>query len=211
LVFSAYGLREGWVFDRLPCEEQVLDPLEAAAREWGLQDGRFGEIGDAVADWIAPLFAQESAPARRLRLATCLLADIGWRYHPDYRAEQTMLRILRAQELCVEHHERAFIASALHARYGGKRGRPRTDTVDALLRPKKAKRAIALGCALRLAYALSVGSLDMLACTRLALDGDTLTLRIPAQASVPPGKTIEKRLGAVARALGLRDSRVLVT
>ena len=33
---------------------------------------------------------EETGEERRLRHAACLLADIGWRAHPDYRGEQSL-------------------------------------------------------------------------------------------------------------------------
>ena len=39
---------------------------------------------------------EETAEERRLRHAACLLADIGWRAHPDYRGEQSLNIIANA-------------------------------------------------------------------------------------------------------------------
>lgn len=209
VVFSAFGLREGWVFDKLPDGERVLDPLLAATEEWTAREGRFPHLAAALIDWTAPLFPGESASASRLRLAACRLSDVGWRYHPDYRAEQILLRILRAQELFVEHHERAFLGLALHHRYGGKAEDEGLDTVRALLRPSKARRAEVLGTALRLAYATCGGAEQGLRETRLAFENKTLRLFIPPDTAVPPGQTLERRLQTLADALDAEGAEIV--
>src|SRR5262249_17547228 len=108
VVFSAYGLREGYVFNQLSAAARREDPLIAAARDHGDRDGRFGPLGLALEEWTRPLFAGESEAERRLRTAVCLLSDISWRDHPDYRAEQSFSRILRLPIGGLEHGERVF-------------------------------------------------------------------------------------------------------
>lgn len=209
LVFSSFGLREGWIFDRLSETEQSFDPLLVASRDWAATDGRFEDLGEAIAEWATPLFPHETEEERRLRLAASHLSDIGWRYHPDYRAEQALLRILRAQELCVEHHERAYIAIALYHRYGGDRGLSVLKGALPLLPAHRAKEAEVLGRALRLAYLLSGGAVEMLRRCRLELAPDRLRLLVPRDAPVPPGATIERRLSSLASALKVQESRVV--
>ncbi|SMF54107.1 exopolyphosphatase / guanosine-5'-triphosphate,3'-diphosphate pyrophosphatase [Tistlia consotensis] len=209
VVFSAFGLREGWLFDSLPEPERGLDPLLAAAEDWAAREGRFPQLAPALTDWTAPLFPNESASAARLRSAACRLSDIGWRYHPDYRAEQILLRILRAQELFVEHHERAFLGLALHHRYGGKPEDEGLETTRALLRPNKTRRAEALGAALRLAYATCGGAEQGLRETALSWDGKDLRLLIPSDTSVPPGQTLERRLQTLADALDAGKAEIV--
>lgn len=209
VIFSAFGLREGWVFDSLSEQERLLDPLLAAAEDWALREGRFPHLAPALIDWTAALFPSESESARRLRVAACRLSDVGWRYHPDYRAEQILLRILRAQELFVEHHERAFLALALHQRYGGKADAEGLKTVRSVLRANKARRAEALGSALRLAYATCGGAEQGLRETRLSWDGKTLNLHIPSDTAVPPGQTLDRRLQALADALDAGTAAVV--
>ena len=87
LVVSSFGIREGLLYDELAPDEQALDPLIEAAREVGAGLGRFAQHGGLLDRWIAPAF-DDSPRAARLRLAACLLADIGWAAHPDFRAER---------------------------------------------------------------------------------------------------------------------------
>ena len=101
--------------------------------------------------------------ARRLHRAVCWLSDIAWTEHPDYRAEQAFTRSLRMPVGAIDHRERVFIASALHARYGGAPDDP-IKAADARRCSMTATAAEArgLGLALRLAYTLCGGALDLL-------------------------------------------------
>src|SRR4029077_15467026 len=112
IVFSASGLREGYVFSELTPIVRRQDPLLAAARDQVDMDGRFGPMGDALEEWTRPLFSGEGPEARRLRHAVCLLSDIAWRDHPDYRAEQCFDRILRLPSGRIGHAGRGHRARA---------------------------------------------------------------------------------------------------
>ena len=81
IVFSSCGLREGHVFDLLSPDEQVKDPLIAIAQDIAAREGRFGDLGQQLFDWTAPLFDGEDEEAQQLRLATCHLSDFAWREH----------------------------------------------------------------------------------------------------------------------------------
>ena len=118
ILFSAHGLREGHIFDQLSPEEKARDPLIAACQELAQLDGRFGDTGELLDDWIAPLFKGDDARRLRLRRAACTLSDIGWREHPDYRAEQVFARIVHLPVGGIDHVGRISIAYAIFVRYG---------------------------------------------------------------------------------------------
>ncbi len=210
VVFSSRGLREGWLFSRLPEVEQQRDPLLVAARDWAAVDGRFGDLGEEIERWARPLFPQEQAAERRLRLAACHLSDVGWRYHPDYRAEQILLRILRAQELYVEHPDRAFLGLALYHRYGGEKNKKTLKVPLSLLSSRRARDAEVLGRSLRMAYLLSGGAPEMLQRSRLELNGKGLLLHIPFDPPIPTGSTIKKRLKSLANSMKLAETKIVV-
>ncbi|MEK9662626.1 MAG: Ppx/GppA family phosphatase, partial [Alphaproteobacteria bacterium] len=56
LEFSAFGIREGNLFERLDPAERAVDPLLAACADIATRESRFGNRGDLLFDWIAPLF-----------------------------------------------------------------------------------------------------------------------------------------------------------
>ena len=75
IVFSAQGIREGCVFDRLPEEMKAEDPLIAACRNVAWMTGRAAADGETLYHWMTPAFPNETGRGARLRRAACLLAD----------------------------------------------------------------------------------------------------------------------------------------
>ena len=198
IVFSALGIREGVLFDRLSESDKADDPLLLACREFAAREGRFAGSGDHLSDWVAPLFPGEDDAARRLRIAVCLLADIGWYEHPHYRAEQVYFRILRLPLIAISHVEKAKVSLAVYRRYGGNMDDHALRAVNALLGPDDILWSRTLGDALRLAETLSGGKSELLAGSRLRLSKQRLTLQVaPAAADLLSG-VVRNRLSQLA-------------
>jgi exopolyphosphatase / guanosine-5'-triphosphate,3'-diphosphate pyrophosphatase len=204
LIFSAYGLREGHLYDLLPESERKRDPLLVACATMAEAAPRFGIGGAELFDWIAPLFPGEDARRRRLRLAASLLSDSAWNEHPDYRADEAFMRGLRMPFAGIDHGERVFIATALHARYGGAADAPVKDQTRRLIGEADHAAARGIGLVLRLGYVLSGGAPGVLPQTRLALRDDEVALHAPAGDPLWSGETVQRRLDAVGRAFDRR-------
>jgi exopolyphosphatase/guanosine-5'-triphosphate,3'-diphosphate pyrophosphatase len=203
VVFSASGLREGWFMQRMPEAIRAEDPLLAAGRDYAGRLGRDANLPPALLGWTDPLFPHEVGEARRLREAACWMSDIGSHDHPEFRAEQAFLRVLRQPGIGLDHHARAFLAMAIAMRY-------EVDGEAAFLRPARLlldvssmHRAEVLGVALRLAYTLSAGTPDLLAGTALHLSGSRLILRLQEDSGVFAGESVMRRLDRLAQAVGL--------
>lgn len=203
VVFSAFGLREGHLYSLLPSDRRQEDPLIAACADWGQRSCRFGDPSLLV-PWTAGLFAGEDARGQRLRHAACLLSDIGWAEHPDYRSDHAFLRILRFPFPGIDHPERAFLALTAFARYAGSIESPVTAGVRGLLGDGQQKRALVLGLGLRLAHTLTGGASALLQQTALKLGGEALTLMLPEEIGVLDGESVRRRLEALAKALNRR-------
>jgi exopolyphosphatase/guanosine-5'-triphosphate,3'-diphosphate pyrophosphatase len=204
VVFSASGLREGWFMRRMPKEIRRQDPLLSAAWEMAARHGRDPSLPPALVEWTRPLFRGEPANAARLREAMCWMSDIGSHDHPEFRAEQAFLRVLRQPGIGLDHHARAFLALSVALRY-------EADSDAAFLRPARllldidtAVHAEILGIALRLAYTLSAGTKDLLAGTRLRIEGSQLVLHLKRNSGVFAGESVIRRLERLAQALGLQ-------
>jgi exopolyphosphatase/guanosine-5'-triphosphate,3'-diphosphate pyrophosphatase len=202
IVFSAFGLREGHLFSVLPAAERAKDPLVSACIEFAEAESRFGHQGRLLQDWIEPLFRSDDAEARRLRLAACALSDIGWRDHPDYRAEQVFTRILRLPIAGIDHKGRVAIAHAVYVRYGGEPDIPAIDSILAMLDEDVREHWRMVGLALRLAYALSGATPAILRRSAVAVADGRLNLRLPKGHDALLGEAVERRLQALATALG---------
>jgi len=99
IVMSALGVREGLLYQRLNQAERDQDPLLVAAQELNVLRSRApnwrGTVRlDEPADETSHL--DETKEEARLRHAACLLSDVGWRAHPDYRGEQSLNLIANA-------------------------------------------------------------------------------------------------------------------
>lgn len=206
VVFSANGLREGWYWRQLSEAERRVDPVIGAGRELGLAYGRHPETPPAMIRWTAPLFADEGPHDRRLREAACWASDIGAHEHPDYRAEQAFLRMLRQPGIGLDHHARAFLALVLALRYEAEPAAAFTLPARTLLDVPTARRAERLGIALRLAYTLSAGTPDLLARTSLRVETSRLVLRLSDGGGVFAGESVVRRLERLAEALGLEPA-----
>ena len=205
VVFSAFGLREGLVFQALSDEVRALDPLIAAADQLVDAEGREPGLGKAVADWISPAFAGDSEPRRRLRQVAALLSDIGWREHPDYRADHAFFRTLRLPVVGIDHPGRVYLALAAYGRYKGDLDGSAPDFVRKLLDPEATRHALAVGQALRLAHTFSAGTTGILAKGRLERTNATLTLQIDRYAGALSADVVDRRLQALARTLDLKS------
>ena len=204
LVVSSFGIREGLLYDELPTEERALDPLIEAAREAGAGLGRFAQHGELLDAWIAPAFDDEPGDAR-LRLAACLLADIGWAAHPDFRAERGIDMALHGNWVAIDVPGRVMLAQALFCNFGGGRDFP-YPAMAALCGPSELQRASAWGYAMRLGQRLSGGVASGLRHSRLRRLGDTLGVEIDPGHEALRGEIVERRLKTLAAALGLQPA-----
>jgi exopolyphosphatase/guanosine-5'-triphosphate,3'-diphosphate pyrophosphatase len=204
VVFSASGLREGWFMRHLPAAALAQDPLLSAAQELAARHGRDPALPPSLIAWTAPLCPNETEPQRRLREVLCWLSDVGSHDHPEFRAEQAFLRVLRQPSLAPDHQERAFLALGVALRYEAEASAPFLRPARVLLDAEAAQRAEILGIALRLAYTLSAGTDLILQGTALRIEGGWLVLRLRTDSGVFVGESVTRRLERLALALGLR-------
>lgn len=206
VVFSAYGMREGQMLELLPPAIRQQDPLISACEMAAERTSRFSIGGLELLNWLTPIFPLETETERRLRLATCLLSDIGWSEHPDYRAENAYHRVLRLPYPGMTHSDRAEMALATLIRYGGAEGDRMVAPARALLDDRRLVRARACGLGLRLAHTLCGGAPGLLPQTRLRPSDKALTLEIPQDGAIFLSEAVERRFTRLARALGLKPT-----
>lgn len=200
VVFSAYGLREGHLFSLLPASVRKIDPLLHAAAKVDARSESWTS-GDEIHAWLSPLFADESAEESRWRRAACLLSDVAAGEHPEYRAEHGFLLALRAPIPGINHAGRAFVATSLFVRYGGKLGSGPTTDVVGMMDERSLVCAQILGTGLRLAHTLTAGATGVLSNASLDLQAGSVTLRLGEADTELDGEVVRRRLDALARAL----------
>jgi exopolyphosphatase / guanosine-5'-triphosphate,3'-diphosphate pyrophosphatase len=205
VVFCGFSMREGQLLDMLPPAIRGQDPFLSGCARMAERNGRFAITGEELYDWMAPLFSQRRDAVSRIRMAACMLSDIGWTEHPDYRAEHAFLRVLRLPFAGLTHHDRVLLALAIFVRYKGDSDNPVVRPVRSLLSDGDIGIAESVGLALRLAHNLSGSAPDLLSGTRLDIDGDQVVLILPdADADgrdIFISEAVERRLNQLAKSL----------
>ena len=208
VLISAYGLREGLLYEQLGADERSKDPRIAFAAASTGRISRTPQHANEMFAWLTPLFADETEQQRRIRLAVCLFSDIGWRRHPDDRALGTFSQVLTSPFSGADHSARALIAIAIYYRYSGDEDFPREVQLGSLLGPEEAAAARRLGLCMRLAFALSASAPGELAHYGLRMTPTRIVLEIPRRRAQIAGEPVQKRLAAVAANMGRRGEVV---
>jgi exopolyphosphatase/guanosine-5'-triphosphate,3'-diphosphate pyrophosphatase len=199
LVVSTYGIREGLLFARLDAASRTIDPLIEEARGAGGGEHRFGQHGDLLEAWIAPLFDDPPEMAR-LRLAACLLADVAWQANAGFRADRAIEMALHGNWVAVSPAERVIVGQALSASFG--RDRFPNARLASLCKDEQLTRAQQWGLAMRLGQRLSGGVGSVLKRTRLSAADRTMTLHVRRGEEALVGEMVQRRLSRLAQSLG---------
>jgi exopolyphosphatase / guanosine-5'-triphosphate,3'-diphosphate pyrophosphatase len=203
LNFSAFGLREGCLFDQLPAEEKAHDPLLASCSVIAGKTGRFPLAPELVERWILGFVPDIDARHRRLMGAIAILSDIGWAEHPSYRGEHAFLKVLRLPVVGIGHEDRAFVALAILARYQGNIKNPAAAAVSALIPEKRRSDALKIGLALRLGLTLCGGVGRLLSRIEVRPNHDWVSIAYPRGMAVMHGEAVGRRINDLARAIGM--------
>jgi exopolyphosphatase/guanosine-5'-triphosphate,3'-diphosphate pyrophosphatase len=209
VVFSVHGVREGLLYGLLPAHERNKDPLLSFCEEFARQRSRSLAHALELCDWTDQLFEKkgldETVQERRLRHAACLVSDVGWRVHPDYRGEQSLDKIAHAGMSGIDHPGRIFLGLAVYFRHAGAQNAGTDGLPEQLLARidrRTLKRARIVGGALRAAHMISIGMPGIIDETRLAYEGDKLVLTLPRQHEDLDCERLRRRFESLAAVLG---------
>ncbi len=204
VVISAYGLREGLFYEGLSAEERAKDPLLEFARGTNERLSRVPAHAREMFEWTHPLFEGESLEFRRIREASANFSDIGWRRHPDNRAQGASSQVLTASFAGADHRARALIAISIFHRYSGDEDFPPDMALTELLDKDDERRALRLGLAWRFAFSLSASAAGEFAHYRLRLTPAKIVLEVPRKREAIASEPVQKRLGALAESFDRR-------
>jgi exopolyphosphatase/guanosine-5'-triphosphate,3'-diphosphate pyrophosphatase len=150
IYVSAYGIREGLLYEHMPQILRERDPLIEACSFAEATSARLPGFGAKLYDFLLPLYKSASPDRLRLVQAACLLHDVSWRAHPDYRAETCFDNATRANLGGLDHCGRVFLGMALMHRYRNSRTAGlRMSALFKLLDDKDQQEAEVLGKAMR--------------------------------------------------------------
>ena len=198
---SSYGIREGMLYEQMPERLRRRDPLIEACRFAEAKDARMPGFGRALNSFIAPLFTSASPARRRMVRAACLLHDVTWRAHPDYRAEVCFDNATRANLGGLTHRERIWLGLALLHRYKNTRDGSRFAELFELLEDREIQSAEITGKAMRFGAMFSVESPQSVARLKWQAKKKVLTLSLTDRGKDLFGEVAQSRFGALANAM----------
>ncbi|MFO1184292.1 MAG: Ppx/GppA phosphatase family protein [Bauldia sp.] len=210
VTHSVQGVREGYLFDRLDADERSRDPLVAACEELAYLRSRspaaMAELGPWAGEAFAALGLKETAEEVRLRTAACLLSDISWRAHPDYRGEQSLDLIAYGAFVGIDHPGRAYLALANYYRHVGLGSDVHAPWLREIATPRYLERAKVLGAILRVAYLLSAAEAKILPRVTLESRGKVLTLALPKDLAELGSERVLHRLQQLGKLVGMEGA-----
>lgn len=208
VVVSALGVREGFLYSLLDQAEQKTDPLLTAALELARLRSRSLKHAQELVEWTGTALEafgiEETVEEARYRQAACLLADIGWRAHPEYRGTQSLNIIAHASFIGVDHPGRAFLALTNLFRHEGVFTESSAE-LKALATPRYLERARVSAAMMRVVYLMTASMPGVM--PRLKWEtraGGTLALVIPADLAGLYGERPAGRLAQLAKITGRR-------
>lgn len=212
VVLSATGVREGILHEHLPLDIQEQDPVIEAARELAMLRSRSPQFAEELIEWTDSIFAElaieETENECRLRHAACLLSDIGWRAHPDYRGEQSLNIISNAAFVGLNHAGRAYLAAAVFYRHKGLGEGALSPVIRKLFTSRLRERAKILGAVMRVASLLSASMTGTLPQIKMLSRDGTVLLILPPQLVGLDGERLRKRFAQLAKVIGVEGSVV---
>ena len=213
VVLSAFGVREGLLYEAIDDGMKSSDPLLVAANELNFLRSRAPKHGFELATWCDHLMEsthlEDGYDEKRLRLGACLLSDVAWRAHPDYRAEQSLNMIAHAAFAGVDHPGRTFLALSVYYRHIGLSDNDLSPRLRELATSQQLEHARILGAAMRVAYIISAAMPGILMKTPVACEGKKVILHLPEQLADLASDRLTSRLKQLAKLLG-KEPLVLI-
>ncbi|MHA6262743.1 Ppx/GppA family phosphatase [Arenibacterium sp. CAU 1754] len=202
IAVSSYGIREGLLYEQMPQRLRDRDPLVEACRFAEAKDARLPGFGKTLFNFVMPLFKSAPESTKRLIKAACLLHDVSWRAHPDYRAEVCFDNATRANLGGLKHSERVYLGLALLHRYSNKREGTRFDDLYDLLDEKRQTEAEVLGKTMRFGAMLWMQKDAPMGTLKWQPKKKVLTFYLPDAARPLYGEVAEARLMSLGSTLG---------
>ncbi|MBF9034720.1 exopolyphosphatase [Rhodobacterales bacterium HKCCE2091] len=203
VAISSYGIREGLLYEQMSEELRHRDPLIEAARHAEAMSARKPGFGRKLHKFVEPLFHRVSPARHRVMRAACLLHDVSWRAHPDYRAEVCFDNATRANLGGLTHGERVYLGLALLHRYKSSRQGTNFEPLLSLLPEKDVTEAEILGRAMRFGAMFTVDNPGDHGALKHYPKKNVLELTLKtADGRALYGEVTEARLKALAGAMG---------
>ncbi|TFL17933.1 Ppx/GppA family phosphatase [Jannaschia formosa] len=203
IAVSSYGIREGLLYERMPEVLRARDPLIESCRASEAASARLPGFGRVLYRFISPLFSRVGDRRLRLIRACCLLHDVSWRAHPDYRAEICFDNATRANLGGLTHSERVYLGLALLHRYRNKREGTPFMALAPLLGEADTRQAEVVGKAMRFGAMFSAQDPGLMGSMKLYPKKAELELSLPrGDGEALFGEVADARFKSLASSLG---------
>ena len=201
VVFSAWGLREGLLYQSLNEAERAKDPLLEGVANFTRTQGCSQETGAMVARWIEGAPPARTDPTGRLRLAATMLILAAQRIEPNLRLAHAVDWALHKRWIGLDETGRAMIAAAV-AGNAGRAAWP--EDLGRLASQDDLHAAFAWGLAIRLCRRFSALSPTVLARSTLTVAQDKLTLSLDRSLTTLVNEGTERDLRNLAEHFALK-------
>ncbi len=201
IAVSGYGIREGLLYGLMPTHLRDRDPLIEACLHSEISSSRRPGLGETLFRLVRPLFKTAGHDRLRLIHAACLLHDVTWRAHPDYRAEISFDNATRANLGGLDHAGRVFLALALFHRYRNSGDEHFITNYRGLLPEHDLRQAKILGKAMRFGAMIAVISPEKIARLKFKPGKHRLTLTLPPALQEIYGEAAATRFESLASAM----------
>tara|TARA_E500000075_G_scaffold134970_1_gene153602 strand:+ start:3092 stop:4552 length:1461 start_codon:yes stop_codon:yes gene_type:complete len=158
IVFSAYGLREGYNYSKLSNKNKKLDPFVESTKFFSDLDSR-NTISSEIFHTLKSLIPKKIKVEDRIIQGICNLSDANWRILSPYRSIQSFLRIARFSWIGINTVERLFVSYTLFNRYNpGKKYRNQIKEYLIVMDKREKVYAELIGNLLKTVYSITSGS-----------------------------------------------------
>jgi len=203
--FSSLGVREGYVYALLPDKQRQEDSLLSAAYDLAILRARSPRHSVELAEFTGKAFKlfglDETEDEARYRIAACYLADIAWRAHPDYRAQQSLSIIANAGFVGISHEGRAYLALANYHRYRGLGAKAKPPEISVLAGERVERRARILAALFRVLYLFSASMPGVIPKLEIDRTKGGFVLTLPGEHKDLAGERPAERIANLAREL----------
>lgn len=202
IIFSAWGLREGLLYEDMAAGTRGQDPLVAGMSAFVSEHGITAQIGVMVAGWSVAAAPSTGIDRRdRLRLAATMLCLAAATVEPNLRNDIAREWALRKRWIGAATAERVMLAVAMLAHTGRLDVQP---GLAALISPAALHQAQAWGLATRLCRRFTTCAPHGLAGSALTVEGGRLVLSVQPALQPLINEGVERDLRALAAHLGLK-------
>lgn len=204
LVFSAWGLREGVLWESMPEHVRQQDPLVAGVADFVLDSGVSAGTATMVAGWTTSASLGVGGERReRLRLAAIMLCLASALVEPNLRSDLARDWALRKRWIGATPRDRGMLAAALVAN-SGKSQLP--EDLAQIAGEAELREAVAWGLAARLCRRFSGCTAQGLTGSALRIEGDSLVLSVENELAMLVNDGTERDLKALATHMALKPS-----